>query len=49
MGIEFVKPEIISLKKHPEINEKWLQDRIEEDPPCLTIAGRGIDIPYNIF
>jgi len=38
MGIEFVRPEIISLKKHPEINEKWLQDRIEEDPSILGLG-----------
>ena len=38
MGIEFVKPEIISLKKYPEINEKWLQDRIEEDPSILGLG-----------
>jgi hypothetical protein len=38
MGIEVVKPEIISLKKYPEINEKWLQDRIEEDPSILGLG-----------
>jgi hypothetical protein len=38
MAIEFIKPEKISLKKHPEINEKWLQDRIEEDPSILGLG-----------
>ena len=38
MGIEFVKPEVVSLKEHPEINEKWLQDRIEEDPSILGLG-----------
>ena len=38
MSLEYVKPEIISLKKHSEINEKWLQDRIEEDPSILGLG-----------
>jgi hypothetical protein len=38
MGLEVIKPEIISLKKHPEISEKWLQDRIEEDPSILGLG-----------
>jgi hypothetical protein len=38
MGLEYIKPEVISLKKHPEINEKWLQDRIEEDPSILGLG-----------
>lgn len=44
MGIEYIKPEIVILKKHPEINEKWLQDRIEEDP---SILGLGDLIVYQ--
>lgn len=36
--MEYVKPEIISLKNSAEYNEKWLQTRIEEDP---TILGLG--------
>ena len=36
--MEYVKPEIISLKNNPNFNEKWLQARIEEDP---SIIGLG--------
>jgi len=36
--MEYVKPEIISLKNSSDFNEKWLQARIEEDP---TILGLG--------
>lgn len=39
----YSKSEKISLKKH--FNEKWLQDRIEEDP---TILGLGeLDIIHR--
>lgn len=38
MSIEYVKPEVVSLKKHPEITEKWLQDLIEEDPSILGLG-----------
>ena len=37
-SITYTKHEHISLKGHPEFNEKWLQDRIAEDP---TILGLG--------
>ena len=36
--MEYVKPEVISLKNSNEFNEKWLQARIEEDP---SIIGLG--------
>lgn len=36
--VEFAKLEKISLKRHPELNERWVQDRIAEDP---TILGLG--------
>ena len=36
--MEYVKPEVISLKNSREFNEKWLQARIEEDP---SIIGLG--------
>lgn len=38
MPLEYVKPESISLKNHPEFNEAWLRDRIVED---TTILGLG--------
>ena len=36
--MKYIKPEIISLKKSKEFNEKWLQARIEEDP---AVVGLG--------
>lgn len=36
--MKYIKPEVISLKKSNEFNEKWLQARIEEDP---SIIGLG--------
>lgn len=38
MEFEIVKPEVISLKKHPLITEKWLQDKLEEDPSILGLG-----------
>ena len=35
---KYVKTEVISLKAHPELNEKWLQAKIAEDP---SIIGLG--------
>ena len=35
---KYVKTEIISLKNHPELNEKWVQARIADDP---SIIGLG--------
>ena len=34
----YAKFEKVSLKTHPELTERWVQDRIEEDP---TILGLG--------
>ena len=38
MQLQFTKPERISLKGHPDFAEKWVQQRISEDP---TILGFG--------
>jgi hypothetical protein len=35
---KYVKTEVISLKNHPELNEKWVQAKIAEDP---SIIGLG--------
>ena len=35
-NLQYTKGEKISLKKH--FNEKWLQDRIEEDPSILGLG-----------
>ena len=36
--LNYTKHEPIYLKSHPDFNEKWLQELIEEDP---TILGLG--------
>src|SRR5438105_1286538 len=38
MALTYVKPEKIWLKDHPELNERWLQDRIAEDPSLLGLG-----------
>jgi hypothetical protein len=36
--MEFVKPERLWLKSHPELTEKWVQERIAEDPSILGLG-----------
>jgi predicted transport protein len=36
--LKYVKFETISLKGHPEFSEKWLQERIIEDPSILGLG-----------
>ena len=36
--MKFVKPDRIWLKEHPELNEKWIQDRIAQDPAILGLG-----------
>jgi hypothetical protein len=36
--VNYVKPQKITLKDHPELSEKWLQDRIAEDPSLLGLG-----------
>lgn len=36
--LKYAKPERISLKDHPDFNERWLQDRIGEDPSLLGLG-----------
>lgn len=36
--LEYVKPEPISLKNHPDFTEVWLHDRISEDPSILGLG-----------
>ncbi|RMH37300.1 MAG: hypothetical protein D6690_02735 [Nitrospirae bacterium] len=36
--MKFTKFEKISLKNHPELNERWVQDRIAEDPSILGLG-----------
>ena len=35
---KYIKPERVWLKTHPEPNEKWLQDRIGDDPSLLGLG-----------
>ena len=36
--MQYIKPERILLKSHAELNEKWVQDRIAEDPSLLGLG-----------
>jgi hypothetical protein len=38
MSMTYVKPEIFSLKLHSELNEKWVQDLIANDPSILGLG-----------
>ena len=38
MSLKYIKPERVTMKNNPEFNEKWVQDKIAEDP---TILGLG--------
>jgi hypothetical protein len=36
--MDYAKFEKISIKNHPEINERWVQDKIAEDPALLGLG-----------
>jgi hypothetical protein len=36
--LKFIKHERLLLQRHPELNEKWVQDRIAEDPSILGLG-----------
>jgi len=38
----YIKLESISLKNHPEFNEKWVQNKIEEDPRILGLGDLSL-------
>ena len=38
MSLTFTRHEKISLRKHPQLNEAWLHDRICEDPSLLGLG-----------
>lgn len=38
MPVSYLKPERLTLKAHPELNERWVQDRIAEDPSILGLG-----------
>ena len=35
---DYFKPEIVSLQRHTDLNERWIQDRITEDPRILGLG-----------
>ncbi len=37
-NLKYAKPERIVLKAHPELNERWVQERIAEDPSLLGLG-----------
>ena len=37
MTIGYVKPERLSIKLHPELNERWVQEHIAADPSMLGL------------
>lgn len=37
-SLNYAKPERVSLKGHSELNERWLQERIAEDPSILGLG-----------
>lgn len=37
-SLKYSKPERISLKGHLELNERWVQERIAEDPSLLGLG-----------
>lgn len=36
--MQYVKPERVWLKNHPELDEKWVQDKISDDPSILGLG-----------
>ncbi|MDH7553139.1 MAG: DUF5655 domain-containing protein [Spirochaetota bacterium] len=39
MAINYIKPEKLNLKNHPELNEKWVQEIIAQDPSILGLGS----------
>ncbi|MFA7054578.1 MAG: restriction endonuclease [Kiritimatiellia bacterium] len=39
MSLKFEKLTTLNLKNHPTLNEKWVQDRIAEDPSLLGLGS----------
>ena len=37
--MNFVKPERLSLRLHPELTEKWVQELIADDPSILGLGN----------
>ncbi len=41
-SLRYVKPIYLNLKTHSQFNERWVQDRIEENPSILGLEGDPI-------
>ena len=37
-AVETFEPEVISLKRHPELGEMWLQKEIKDNPKVLGLG-----------
>lgn len=37
-NLKYVKPEKVHLRNHPELDERWVQERIAEDPSLLGLG-----------
>jgi predicted transport protein len=38
MSMKYIKPERLSLRSHPDLSEKWVQQRIADDPSILGLG-----------
>ena len=36
--MKYQKPEHLTIREHPELNERWVQDRLSEDPGLLGLG-----------
>ena len=41
-NLKYVKFERIHLKNHPEFTEKWVQDRISDDPSIIGLEDKTL-------
>ena len=41
--MKYVMMETVSLKNHPDLTEKWVQDRIAEEPGIGTQELVGVE------
>ena len=39
MTVNYMRPEKINLKNHPELNEKWVQEIIAQDPSIIGLGN----------
>src|SRR3989442_10337156 len=40
--LKYTKPERVSLREHPEYDERWLQQQIADDPSILTLGDLAL-------